>query len=130
MFPSPPMDARSRAFQGVAKRDRQRDAERQRRAAAAARSAANYLRQAAGCLDRADRALRKVEGQEGDKAIETEHAATAVRRAYERCQSAARGACAAARRGDARRAEGFAGEAASAASEAAAHATAARKAAR
>lgn len=130
MFPNPKMDDRSRAFQGVAERGRQRQKQAARRAQASAAAARQSLQQAHRHVDRADRAMRKVEDWESDKAIEVEHAATAARRAHYRCEGAAKQAGAAARKGDARGAERAASEAAGAAREAGAHATAASKAAR
>lgn len=130
MFPNPRMDDRSRAFQGVAERGRQRQQAAALRARAAAGQATRSLQEAHRHVDRADRALRKVEGWESDRAIEVEHEATATRRAHYRCETAARQAGAAARKGDAERAERAASEAAGAAAEAGAHATAASKAAR
>lgn len=130
MFPNPKMDDRSRAFQGVAERGRQRQKSAAGRAQAFAADARRSLQEACKCVDRADRAMRKVEDWESDKAIEVKHEATATRRAYFRCESAAKRAGAAARKGDAKRAERAASEAAGAAREAGVHATAASKAAR
>lgn len=130
MFPNPKMDDRSRAFQGVAERGRQRHQQAAGRAQASATQAARSLQQAHKAVDRADRAMRAVEGEEGDRAIEVEHEATATRRAHYRCEGEAKQAGAAARKGDARRAERAASEAAGAAREAGVHATAASKAAR
>lgn len=130
MFPNPKMDDRSRAFQGVAERGRARQRQAAQRAQASAGAATRSLQQAHKAVDHADWAMRRVEGEQSDRAIEVVHAVTATRRAHYRCEGAARQAGAAARKGDAKRAERSAGEAAGAAAEAGVHATAASRAAR
>lgn len=88
---------------GIAARGRAREAAAKRRAFAAARAAASSLREAAKCVDRADRALRRVESPDDeDRATEVEHAASAVKAAHRRCEVSARTAGSCGRRGDVR----------------------------
>jgi hypothetical protein len=98
------------AAAGIAKRARAREALAKRRALAAGRAAAQSLREACRCVDRADRALRRVEvSDDEDRCTRVEHAAAAVKAAHRRCEVSARAAGFAARKGDAQAAVKAAG---------------------
>lgn len=118
------------AAQGIVNRDHARAKAHVRRCASAANAARQSLREACKCLDRAQRALRLVEGQEGEPATEVEFAAATVKRAHRECEVAAKTAGAMARRGDVRGAERAASDADRAQREANTQATAAGRAAR
>jgi hypothetical protein len=91
------------AAAGIAKRAKAREAQAKRRAVAAGRAAAQSLREACRCVDRADRALRRVEtSDDEDRCTVVEHAAATVKAAHGRCEVSARAAGSAGRKGDAR----------------------------
>jgi hypothetical protein len=96
------------------KRSEGYDAQRQREALAASRSAEASLRRAERHVDTAERAQRELDGCEHgeEQRIRVEHQVVEVRRAKDRAKGAAQGAAQAARRPDVRSAQRYAAQAA------------------
>jgi hypothetical protein len=108
------MDDRSRAFQAVAARERQREADRASRAVAASRAAAMSLQVAGRALVQAERAQSRLTEKDcgEERQIRVESAVAETRRAHDKVRMSAERATIESRRPDAPAAERYAQRAA------------------